>query len=172
MSDARLRDLERTWRETGAVEEGAAFVLALARADKLPRARLELLAYLGHEPALAALAELAPGPRLPRGGVTGPAGRIYQWVLGFADRCPPDDRVPIARRCVELLRGPAGRSALADVGATKPWAVMQIPAGIASGLVAQERDSEATEREVRRLLREGLAEWLLGGLVESSKARD
>ena len=43
MSDARLRDLERTWRETGAVEDGAAFVLALARADKLPRERLELL---------------------------------------------------------------------------------------------------------------------------------
>ena len=170
MSDARLRDLERTWRETGAVEDGAAFVLALARADKLPRQRLELLAYLGHEPASAALAELAPEPRLPRDEVGGPGARIYQWVLGFADRCPPEDRVAIARRCVEVLLRGVSREALADLEQAKPWAVMQIPAGIASGLVAQERSTEAAEEELRRALRCGLAEWLLGGLVAPRRA--
>jgi hypothetical protein len=56
MSDQRLRDLERRWRETGTVEDEAAYLLERVRAGDLSRERLEIAAYLGHEGAAMALA--------------------------------------------------------------------------------------------------------------------
>ncbi len=58
MSDARLRGLERRWRETNAPLDGARYLLEAIRAGRLARARVELAAWLGH-PA----ARLVPGPR-------------------------------------------------------------------------------------------------------------
>lgn len=60
MSDEELRALERTWRETGAVEDEARWLAARVRAGGLDRARLASLAFFGHEAARLA-AEL-PAP--------------------------------------------------------------------------------------------------------------
>ena len=55
MSDQKLRDLERRWRETGSVEDEAAYLRERVRVGDLTQERLELAAYCGHEGARAAL---------------------------------------------------------------------------------------------------------------------
>jgi hypothetical protein len=51
MSDRKLRDLERRWKETGTVEDEAAYLLERVRVGDLTQERLELAAYCGHEGA-------------------------------------------------------------------------------------------------------------------------
>jgi hypothetical protein len=51
MSDTKLRDLERRWKETGTVDDEAAYLLERVRVGDLGRERLELAAYCGHEGA-------------------------------------------------------------------------------------------------------------------------
>ena len=55
MSDGSLRALERRWRESGVVEDGARFLLARERAGQLTEAQIYTAAYLGNEVAQAAL---------------------------------------------------------------------------------------------------------------------
>ena len=57
MSDERLRELERRWRETQAVGDQAAYLLERVRVGDLSQERLELAAYCGHEGAREALGE-------------------------------------------------------------------------------------------------------------------
>lgn len=59
MSDERLRELERRWKETGAVKDEAAFLLERVRAGQLPQERLELAARLGVQAANTALGRTA-----------------------------------------------------------------------------------------------------------------
>lgn len=47
MSDQSLRELERRWKETGAVEDEAAYLLERVRVGALAQERLELAAYCG-----------------------------------------------------------------------------------------------------------------------------
>ena len=47
MSDNKLRELERRWKETGSVEDEAAYLLERVRAGELTQERLELAAYCG-----------------------------------------------------------------------------------------------------------------------------
>ncbi len=51
MSDERLREFERRWKETGSVEDEAAYLLERVRAGELTQERLEMAAYCGHEAA-------------------------------------------------------------------------------------------------------------------------
>lgn len=55
MSDQRLRELERKWRESGSVEDEAAYLRERVRVGDLTQERLELAAYCGHEGARASL---------------------------------------------------------------------------------------------------------------------
>ena len=66
MSDQRLRELERRWRETGSVEDEAAYLRERVRVGDLTQERLELAAHCGHEGARRALGQepIAP-PRSP-----------------------------------------------------------------------------------------------------------
>lgn len=57
MGDTRTRALERRWRETGAPEDQAAFLLECVRAGALPRGRLELAAFCGNPAARLAVAQ-------------------------------------------------------------------------------------------------------------------
>jgi len=74
MSDERLRELERRWKETGSPEDEAAYLLERVRAGDLSQERLELAAYCGHQAATRALGSSAP--------------RTYQklelWIRGLA----------------------------------------------------------------------------------------
>ncbi|MBL4846152.1 MAG: hypothetical protein JKY65_11545 [Planctomycetes bacterium] len=60
MGDADLRELERRWRETGSVEDEAAWLLERVRVGDLERGMLELAAYFGHRAARAVLQDDAP----------------------------------------------------------------------------------------------------------------
>jgi hypothetical protein len=61
VSDERLRQLERRFRETGTDEDGAAWLGARLRAGELSEDQLRLAAHLGHGPARMAIgAEEAP----------------------------------------------------------------------------------------------------------------
>lgn len=75
MSDERLRNLERRWKETGSVEDEAAFLLERVRAGDLTQERLELAAYCGLEGARAAV----PGYSDPWPPVD---GQIWAWTEG------------------------------------------------------------------------------------------
>lgn len=60
VSDAKLRELERRWRETGAVDDEAAYLLERVRVGDLTPERVELAAYCGNAGARATLAPAAP----------------------------------------------------------------------------------------------------------------
>ena len=51
MSDQKLRELERKWKETGSVEDEAAYLRERVRVGDLTQERLELAAYCGQEAA-------------------------------------------------------------------------------------------------------------------------
>jgi hypothetical protein len=72
MTDERLRDLERRWKETGSVEDEAAWLKERVRAGDFPPTRLELAAYCGYEAARRAVATQNDPPDL------------VEWVGGFA----------------------------------------------------------------------------------------
>ncbi len=72
MSDEKLRELERRWKGTGAVEDEAAFLLERVRAGELTQERLELAAYCGHQAATAAMAHQPF------------SGTLEDWVRGLA----------------------------------------------------------------------------------------
>lgn len=57
MSDERLRELERRWRECGSVEDEAAYLRERVRVGELTKERLELAAYCG-EPGAQLAADL------------------------------------------------------------------------------------------------------------------
>ena len=59
MIDAKLRELERAWRGTGAVADESAYLHERVRAGALSYARLELAAYCGHAAAIAAFEDAA-----------------------------------------------------------------------------------------------------------------
>ncbi|MCO5166331.1 MAG: hypothetical protein M9894_08205 [Planctomycetes bacterium] len=60
MTDTALRELERRWRATEDPADEARVLAERLRSGRLPPARLELAAYLGHGPARAALGDGAP----------------------------------------------------------------------------------------------------------------
>ena len=74
MSDQRLRQLERRWRETGATHDEAAFLLERVRTGQLDQENLALAAYCGNTGAMAAMEEAAP--ERPDG--------LEEWVRGLA----------------------------------------------------------------------------------------
>jgi hypothetical protein len=63
VADERVRELERRFRQSGAIEDEVAWLEARVRAGALARRRLELAAYLGH-PAARRLVDPPPEHRL------------------------------------------------------------------------------------------------------------
>ncbi len=76
MSDDYLQQLEARWRETGDAPDEARLLVERMRAGVLPRPRLELAAFLGHEAARLAL----PGsPGIDGEAPTRLAGELWPW---------------------------------------------------------------------------------------------
>ncbi len=74
MSDTKLRELERRWRDTGAVQDEAAWLKERVRVGDLSREVVELCALCGHEAALLVL----PSPS----GLTRLGTRMWEAVAG------------------------------------------------------------------------------------------
>ncbi|MCO5169192.1 MAG: hypothetical protein M9894_22850 [Planctomycetes bacterium] len=168
MSDERLRQLERRWRETGAVEDEAALLAHRLRVGSLSAGSLRLLAYLQHGAAMSVLLTECPKERLPRRELFGgPPDRIQQWVLGFADVCDPADRSRVAQRCFLALARAGLHAAGSDeeveaLPREHPWAVMLRPAGVCLRLVREGPDPATREARVRAVVRDDLVAWALG----------
>lgn len=82
MSDERLRELQRRWRETGSVEVEALYLQERVRSGGLRKDRLLLAAYSGHEGArLAADGEAPPTIHSIRD-----FGRLFDWGMDVAVR--------------------------------------------------------------------------------------
>lgn len=71
MSDQKLRELERRWKETGSPEDEATWLLERVRVGDLTRERLELAAYCGHEGAK----RLVQSPDVP--------ADLWDWAKGL-----------------------------------------------------------------------------------------
>lgn len=82
MSDERLRQLERTWRETGAVEDEAAWLRERVRVGDLDLEGLELAAYCGRPAARMIIDDSSSKP--PREPL-----EIQAWVEGVVARSKP-----------------------------------------------------------------------------------
>jgi len=80
MSDANLRELERRWRETGSVEDEAAWLLQRLRVGELDEERLRLAAYCSHEPSRIAL-DLRPLAETGSFGLTLRPGGLGRQLL-------------------------------------------------------------------------------------------
>jgi hypothetical protein len=79
VSDTRLRDLERAWRESGALEDELAWLGERVRTGDLSEESLALASSFGHAAAAALIGERArPLQELP---FTEGPGRGYRWRL-------------------------------------------------------------------------------------------
>lgn len=163
MTDRRLRELERRVREGGAsLEEAARWLLERQRAGELPRERLVLLAWLGHESARAALA----------GEPLHVPGELESWVRGL-ERWGPEASVRAAVAAARLLlplwegRHPQDRRPAEALSAAEAWSADPRPetaeaahaaADACHGILLQlERAGEpgpALERELALAFRE------------------
>lgn len=113
MSDSRLRELERAWRESGALEDELAWLGERVRIGDLSEEALRLAASLGHPAAIALSGEQGrPLQDLP---FTEGPGRGYRWrldvettqrCLASALSCPPwsEVRGPGLRAALEVVR--------------------------------------------------------------------
>ncbi len=83
MSDERLREAERRWKESGSVEDEARYLLERVRAGTLTQERLELAAYCGHHAATGVTTVSAPVGVSARQwiGLMPQAGRIRAAVI-------------------------------------------------------------------------------------------
>lgn len=112
MSDERLREAERKWKESGSVADEARYLLERVRVGDLTRERLELAAYCGHEGA--AVATGAPPPPsacstwanglaafgravLVRAAAEAAAHALVVWSAKFPYDPRPSDAVEVAR---------------------------------------------------------------------------
>lgn len=81
MSDAKLRELERRWRESGAADDEAAYLLERVRVGELPRDRLDLAAHCGYTAA-----QMASGYARPSAAIDDAESSersIYEWTQGL-----------------------------------------------------------------------------------------
>lgn len=65
MGDARLREVERRWKETGAVEDESVYLLERLRSGLLDRQMIELALYLGHPACVLVVERCASDPMAP-----------------------------------------------------------------------------------------------------------
>lgn len=114
MSDRRLRELERRWRDAGGSAEQAEWLRARLRAGELDGDRLELAAWCGHAAARLAL-DWPPSVEPPSCGDELARGlsawgrdlvlRVAVMALGRACEGKPDLPLGVAVRAVEAHRG-------------------------------------------------------------------
>jgi len=123
VTDSKLRELERRWKEIGSVEDEARYLLERVRVGDLEREKLELAAYCGHEAAALALTPDNPEPAdvedllalleqrqrllLPLFGWSAAAEALPIW-----ERAHPEHKAPraVAGMLKAWLRGHGGTS--------------------------------------------------------------
>lgn len=119
MTDDRIRNLERRWRETGALEDEVSYILERLRSGGLTKNQLGLAAYCGHPAARLAL-DFEPASDEPQD--------VEGWVSGIQAFEP--DRATCARlelgiawACLPLFeaRYPAVKGPRRSLEAFEDW---------------------------------------------------
>lgn len=143
MTDTRLRELERRFRASGAVEDEAAWLAARVRAGELSRAALELAAWVAHPAAERALASPELDPDQVR-------ARAFTRANQRFDASPGDALV--------MNLDPRGTLSnwLGELGRKHPAAAHRAAAAAAQSLFAAGLEHGTTQEAVRRLER-----WIL-----------
>ena len=129
MSDEKLRELERRFKETGSVEDEAAWLKERVRVGDLTQERLELAAYCGYEGAALATVDRrqaswlhpSPEPWLSRLADRHPESA---YLLGFwlaEVACDTSPTLPAATRCLGDARGRIQRFSLLDPPVTPDY---------------------------------------------------
>lgn len=187
MSDARMRELERRWREGGDDDDRAAWLAERLRAGALEPARAELAAWVGDPAARLALGQ----PPLPPLGPGAPAGtewlswglhELEKWArglepwaelpLGTSAQLAPAWRQQVPGRALVALARRAWEGETADdasrhaLEATESW--LRDPGSASVERVATVNRVEALARDSARAALSRLA-LLHCGLIESHK---
>lgn len=189
MTDARVREAERRWRETGAVADEARLLLERVRAQALDPHRLRLAAALGHAAALEALGEAAPplptdlgtlmralvdwGPEvvaravvvlaeqeLVRRGSAGPRSKVRRELL---DLCRPLVGLADVGDLATSSRGREGRRFVAQaIFAAGSGAMETVELFRLGSQAARQLVAPGAELAVRAAVEADLAPWALG----------
>ncbi|MBL4849124.1 MAG: hypothetical protein JKY65_26665 [Planctomycetes bacterium] len=139
MSESGLRQLERRWKETGSVDDGAAWLKEGMRLQVVSRDRVGLAAHCGYEVALLVLADWTPPQLEPlRWWQRVFPGRrrreLYRWLEGLEpfgyeackeafgaavdllDPCEAGDRLGLSLVIISMSNVPTADSQLAAAG--------------------------------------------------------
>ncbi len=145
MTDARIRELERRWRDSGAAEDEGALLLERLRTGAVTRGRLELLAHGGSAGAAAAL---GVGPTSP---ATLEELRAWVWALSPPSRLT-SDRALLVRAAVEA-GVTCGPTAVLGVPSDPQWEAVsdrnEVSAAVAALQAWRARPSSRNRRDAR-----------------------
>lgn len=120
MSDQKLRDLERRYRETGSLDDEAAYIQERVRAGILPRVRAELAAYCDHEAAKRAMAITSPSDRKRLAATLATVGaQVSQKIVA----CMAITAARAAAECAHL----SAPEPLAALVAAEKWLISPTP---------------------------------------------
>jgi len=137
VTDSKLRELERRWKESGSVEDEAAYLLERVRVGDLEQEKLELAAYFGHEAARRASSGKCP----PNSSAEIP-DEWGAWLSAIPARECPVQQVRIraalacARLCTALYPAPASKLA---VSSAEDWVLCPCPQHARSARELSER---------------------------------
>ncbi|MEZ6184488.1 MAG: hypothetical protein R3F62_05685 [Planctomycetota bacterium] len=149
MSDQRIRELERRWRETGELEAEIAWLRARLHGGSLPLRRAEVAAGLGSEAARAAL------------GAGGAHDDVVDTLHALIDLSPPAAaRAAVAVACAIARQfGPdepaleelVGSLSTAESSGAAPPGAAEIHTRLDAAIVGNHRARRRQERAVRAL---------------------
>lgn len=157
MSDTRLRDAERRWQQTGAVEDEAALLQEQLRAGDLSEARVQLAAWLGHAAArqvtgLRVLTdELGDGP-----AVASAQTELWSGLLRAGPEAASRALIAHARRCLGVVSAALDALAPARPAASHTWlraATRCVDDAIVWRLETTAESREALARDASEFLR-------------------
>lgn len=101
MADDRLRELERAWRTSGALDDEVAWLRERQRAGDLDAPRVRLAAWLGHPAAVQLAPDAGFGP--PRAGASG-AALFWRGVTAHGEEAAVRALVAEGRRAIGAVR--------------------------------------------------------------------
>jgi hypothetical protein len=122
VSDSKLRDAERRWQQTGAVEDEAALLQEQLRAGELSEARVQLAAWLGHAAAQQVTGMRVLAFELGDGAAVGKAQvELWNGLLRAGPESASRALIAHARHCVSVIRGELDALAPGSPTAAHAW---------------------------------------------------
>ncbi len=122
MSDERLRELERVWKQSGADEDEAAWLRQRVREGELAQGRLETAALLGHEAACIGL----ESPEFASEAAEEWADEFWPWLFAVGRDLGPEGLVRVALAASRAVL-PLWKEHVEGLGGTEAEAIAALP---------------------------------------------